>query len=214
MRRIKSFLCLVGLVLLSHQSALAQNELVFGIRGGVNISEVTGNLVDEYPELDYSTLTGFNGGAFARIYVTPSLSVQMEGSLSQKGSTVSADGETADLKLTYIEWPLFLRYEIVAGSLRPAAYIGSSIAFETSCEVKGPGGTFDCDEGGLESTKSLDAGFILGLGLDIRLGRVILMGDGRYTIGYRNLNDSTDSSSDFKNRNWSFLFGVGVPMDI
>lgn len=214
MRRIKSFLCLVGLVLIGYQPALAQNELVVGIRGGVNISSVTGNLVDQYPEYDYGTLTGFNGGALARIYFTPLLSLQVEGSYSQKGSTVSYLGQTADLMFTYLEWPMFVRYELILGSLRPAAYVGSSFAFETKCEAKGPSGTFDCDEGDLNSTKSFDAGLILGLGLDVRLGGLILMGDGRYTLGYRNLNDSSDSDSDFKNRNWTFLVGVGVPIDI
>jgi len=87
------------------------NEINFGIKGGLNISNLYTKEVD-----DENKLLGFNVGLFAEVPITSIISLQPEISLTTKGAENSYTNpffeETRKFKLMYIEAPLLLRANI------------------------------------------------------------------------------------------------------
>lgn len=92
-------------------SKTSSNAPSFGIKGGVNLSNLYVKDVD-----DENVLLGFNVGMFAELPITSSISIQPELGIATKGSEVTynnafAEGATK-FRLTYIEAPLLLRANI------------------------------------------------------------------------------------------------------
>lgn len=83
----------------------------FGIKGGLNISNLYTKEVD-----DENKLLGFNAGLFAELPITSMISLQPEINVTTKGAENTYDNlfnvETRKFRLTYIEAPLLLRANI------------------------------------------------------------------------------------------------------
>jgi hypothetical protein len=196
-------LLLLGIVLTAPRPAAAQQ---FGILGGVNFAEVTGDDVDE--DLDGST--GFLLGLFGRVGLGEIITFQPEVQYAQKG----AQSETAvgdfEAELSYIDVPLFLSFGF-PNSFH--ALVAPRFSFEVSCEIDfdSTGGIDfegDCDEddGEFDSRNSFLVGGTVGVGIDLPLGGLDVFLDGRFDIDLESF--AEDEDVDVKNRAFQIVGGV------
>ncbi|MBV9494092.1 MAG: PorT family protein [Acidobacteria bacterium] len=175
----------------------------FEIMAGVNLAQLTTSADNTG---DVSNRAGLVAGVGLIKPLAPSWSFQPELTYSMKGSKASDAGTTGTLKLSYIEMPLLLRYDI--GSATSGAYpfihAGPALALKLSCNFEGTDGTFtvsgscgDAQFGGGDA-KTFDLGFMFGGGLAFRhLDHVFSIGV-RYNLGLLQVGE--DAGSDAKNR--------------
>jgi len=172
----------------------AQAGVEVGIKGGVSFGDVSnkgllpGNL---------KSRTGFAAGA--ALATKGVVGLGSEGLIAQRGLT--ADVSTDELKLNYVDIPVYLRVRVPSPGIKPFAYAGPQASFEISCKS----GTADCADGSRKKTTY--AGVIGG---GVRFGGLTgFTVEGRYVYGLTDLKLSTVTSSDsYKTR--SFLILVGI----
>ena len=196
---------------------LQAQDITVGVKGGLNVADVSTDVAD-IQELDLSSKTGFVGGAYANFGLGGVFAIQPEVLYSQKGFKGGESGSPleASFKTNYFEIPVLLKAQFPMTMLRPAVYAGPVVSFETSCKLGFTGGDtsldFDCDspEADAGDRKKTDFGAVFGANLDLFVGPLVLTVDGRYQLGLTNLNDDPDAPDEsVKNRVWQFMAGVG-----
>lgn len=169
------------------------NGTKFGIKGGVNFSNLYSDDVD-----DENVLTGFNLGLYAKLPITDFIAVQPEISYTTKGAELVynnafADG-TARFKLGYIEVPVVLVFDITENfNIHAGPYFGYLIDGKVTNESNG--GTFDFEENLDEDDfNRFDAGIAAGVGFDFGTIGV----GARYNYGLTNVGkERTYGGSDY-----------------
>jgi hypothetical protein len=229
MRRLAVMLALIAAVTSAvTPNVSAQTDWSFGAKGGVTVATLHGNVsgwltlqdVDVLADLKDSR-TGFVGGVFMNIGMTPLFSVQVEALYIQKGGTgkgaFTSDNTTfvdADLtvELDYIEFPAVAMVSFPAGPMEVSGYGGVSVAFNTNAklivEVGGSERSFDIGA----IVKATEFNGMFGLGLSFGVGAVSLIADGRYEYSLSAISDVT--ADDVKNGVASIVLGVTIPTGI
>ncbi len=184
-------------------------QTTIGVKGGINVADVSTNVVDVSDLVD--SKTGFVGGGFVTLGLGSLFAVQPELLYSQKGFNAEEGGLSAQLNTNYIEIPVLLKAQFKLAMLRPAVYAGPVVSFETTCNLDLLGVTFDCDDDdeGFDQRKKTDWGAVFGANLDFFLGPLTLILDGRYQLGLTNLADDPEGNDEIKTRVWQFMAGVG-----
>lgn len=156
----KITLALLGLLAFS-TNAIAQQEVKFGPKAGVNFTNLSG--------LDESEMKiGFHVGAVAEIKFNDKFSIQPEVVYSTQGakySTVMIPNGTieAEIKNDYINVPILGKYYFVEGL---SLEFGPQFGFLMKSETKGANSTIDTKDG----YKSIDVGLAVGLAYDLPMG--------------------------------------------
>ena len=171
---VLSFLMIAGAVGANAQSsALPMPPRRFGFTLGANSATVGGSDAQ-----DAGRRTGLLAGALAVLPFSPILAFEPEIALTSKGASVQdaqTPGFSGALKMTYLQIPALLRFELAAATTgpHPFVYAGPALAFKTSCnfEVKGPGlsESSSCDNAGVKPN-STDFSVIGGAGIAFRMG--------------------------------------------
>ncbi len=123
-----------------------QAQIRFGIKGGVNFSDLNGDIAT-------STRTGFHVGAIVEIKASPTFSIQPELVYSAQGAKITSSA-LREINYNYITVPVLLKYYVITDALSIEA--GPQFAFLVNDNV---GQTF--------KTKSFDFGAVGGVGLNI-----------------------------------------------
>lgn len=183
----KSFLTFLGLVAIS-TTAVAQQEVKFGPKAGVNFANITGKDAE-----DNKMLIGFHVGAFAEIKFNEKFAIQpeilysaqgakQEGSQTIAGVTSSYE---ATAKTSYINVPIMAKY-YVAPSF--AVELGPYVGFLMSSDLESKstvGSVTSEDETDMKDfTNSIDFG--LGAGVSYNLDNGFFIG-ARYNLGLTKL---------------------------
>jgi hypothetical protein len=188
-----------------------QAQTTLGVKGGINIANVSTNITDIEELVD--SKTGFVGGAFATFGLGSLFALQPELLYSQKGFKAEESGAEAQLGVNYFEIPVLLKAQFKLAMLRPAIYAGPVVSFETSCNLSVLEVSVECDEDeGFVDRKTTDWGAVFGANVDFFLGPVMLLLDARYQLGLTNLADSPDVNEEVKNRVWQIMAGVGFTL--
>ncbi len=188
-------------------AAPVQAQTTIGVKGGINVANISTSATDLPDVID--SKTGFVGGGFVT-FGFGLLAIQPELLYSQKGFKAEELGQTAQLGTNYIEIPVLLKAQFKLAMLRPAIYAGPVVSFETGCNLDVLGVSFSCDDDeGFVDRKTTDWGAAFGANLDFFLGPVTLLLDARYQLGLANLADVADSDESVKNRVWQIMAGVG-----
>lgn len=211
MGKIRQTLFAAAIVGLLVPAGVAAQGVLIGVKGGVNSATISLD-GDDIPES--TSKSGFVGGVFAQFNLGSTFAIRPEGLLSNKGLKISAEGIDADVTARYIEIPVLLAARLGnEGGIRPQIYAGPVISFESSCKVAATGAVsfdLDCsDENGIDlETKSSDFGGAAGVGLEIPVGALNLIGDARYTFGFSDIAEEDGLTA--KNRAWSFMAGAAL----
>ena len=221
MRRVMTLLAMACLAGLAPATASGQ-EITLGVKGGLNVSNLSVDAPED-PDFAFDSQTDFLVGGFAQIGIGSKFALQPEVFYSQNGAKSQSDDPSIKLNLNYIRVPLLLMARLSSreSPMYPILYAGPQVAFETRCQVTGEDDgvsvSFDCDSPELDDalrTKTTDFGLVFGGGFEILYSRLTVQLDARYNLGLTNLNDAENTSEvSVKSRGWSFMLGLGIPID-
>lgn len=203
MKRFMGLAAAVAVFASAAPAAAQDMPMRFGVIGGVNFSNVSGDFVE-----DSEMRTGFDVGVLAQVPLGMVLTFQPEIHYSQKGfeaeQTVLGTVFEVETTLTYLDIPLLLRMGMpLAEGLDVDLLVGPYIGVGLSCEGSVDGeDAEDCDE-----DPATDFGVMAGAGFSWAMGAGDLMIDGRYQWGFSEIFEEVD----MKNRNIQVLVGYAFP---
>ncbi|SDH51209.1 porin family protein [Myroides phaeus] len=160
-------------------------DVKIGVKGGLNIATLTGE--------GSSSLTGFNIGGVAEIFVNEKFSVQPEILYSTQGAEYSIFKKDIKAELHYINVPVMAKYYVYEGLNIQA---GPQFGFNVKSELDGK----DIKD----MTKGFDFGLNLGLGYELPVG---VFFDARYNFG---LTDTFKSQAGVKSDTKNSVFQISV----
>ena len=185
-----------------------RGQMGLSLQAGASLATLGGSDVDSA-----DSRIGPRVAASAIVPLRSNLDLQLGAAYAAKGATEQEFGVDVNLGLGYLEIPVLLRLTpSVAGTISPHFTIGPALALRVSCNAavsaEGVEISIDCDEE-FDDLKSMDFGAIAGAGLDIATsGSLSVSLDLLYNFGL----SSIAESDDVKNRAFSFLAGVTVPI--
>lgn len=192
-------LFIAAILLVSGSTAMmAQSNLAFGVKGGVNFSNLTGDNVGEFDE--DSARTSFNLGAVLEIPVTEKFAVQPEVFYSGQGfDLVQRDNEQdTEFQLNYINVPVLAKLYLVQGLYLEA---GPQLGFLVDSKIDGPNGSIDLNE---DNFNDIDFAGAVGLGYKFNGGLFL---NARYTQGFTDIYDGETGDGSTKNGVFSASLG-------
>jgi len=186
------------------------NTAQFGIKGGINFSNLYVNEVD-----DNNVLTSFNAGIYTSLPLTSFIAIQPEFLYSRKGAELTYNNllarGTAKFSLNYIEIPLLLKINI--GNLN--VHAGPYVAYLLDANIKNvsASGGFDFEENfNNDDFNKFDTGIAAGFGFDFSgLGIGARYNYGLSTVGKkRDIGGGIFNFPDGKNSNLSLYIALNL----
>lgn len=194
---------LTAFVLGTITTAVAQQQVKFGPKAGLNFANLSG---DDNSDM----LTGFHVGAVAEIKFNEKFSIQPEVVYSAQGTKytetfpVLGTVETS-LNNDYINIPILAKYYIVDGFSVEA---GPQVGFLMKSESKVEGGSGSVTTDSKDNFKSTDFGLGLGLAYDLPVGLFV---NARYNLGLSDIRENTSAGDAVKNN--VIQVGIGYKFD-
>jgi Outer membrane protein beta-barrel domain len=166
MKKAIKFLAVVALMATSTINAQNDSKNAgFGIKGGVNFSNLYSEDVD-----DENVLTGFNIGLFTQLELTEGISIQPEINYTTKGAELKYNNVffegTSKFKLNYVEIPVLLKVNVTENfNLHAGPYaaflVSSKITSENANGEETSNDNVDTDD-----LNKFDYGLAAGVGFD------------------------------------------------
>ncbi len=189
----KTFLLAAILCLFIGSSAFAQIPFKVGIRGGLDIANLSFD-----PDLpsgwNKSSRLGYKFGAMAELGFIPMIALQIEAMYAQKGAEVETNvavgNTTTNVKSTstanVLEVPILLKFRLpVPGSITPYIFAGPNIAFILSSKLKAEGNGQSIETDTKDETSSTNFAVDFGAGIEFKVAPFTsLLLDGRYSLGF------------------------------
>ncbi|MBF03609.1 MAG: hypothetical protein CMP76_09965 [Flavobacterium sp.] len=212
MKRRKKIVATLALALMTSLGVNAQSEdsnAEFGVKGGVNFSNMYTEDVD-----DNNVLTSFNAGFYAKLPISDAVAIQPELLYSRKGAELVYDNAfaegTAKFKLNYIELPILLKLNITDSfNVHAGPYLAYLVNAQVTNETDS--GTFDFEDNyDNDDFNKFDYGLSAGVGLDFEsIGIGVRYNYGLQTVGKdREFAGTTYTVPDGKNSNLSLYLAV------
>jgi len=181
----------------------------FGIRGGANLATMTGS-ADGFND-DKTGLLGIHLGVVYEMKLIPMIFIQGEMLYSQKGIYYEiAGGNYSKTTINYIEVPISGKIKLGPTPLYIIAgpYFAYALSGKTKVKIGGVEASEDLKwkDAGIKRT---DMGLNAGLGVRFGLGPIALFAEGRYGIGFADINDDGTNET-IKNRNLQFSTGIMI----
>ncbi|RRA92304.1 porin family protein [Paenimyroides viscosum] len=201
---------LAAFVLGTITTAVAQQQVKFGPKAGLNFANLSG---DDNSDM----LTGFHVGAVAEIKFNEKFSIQPEVVYSAQGSSRSGSttllGITSSFegkqKLDYINVPIMAKYYIIDGfSVEAGPQIGFLMKAESELDTTIAGVNSNVKGDNKDSFKSTDFGLGLGLAYDLPVGLFV---NARYNLGLSDIRENTSAGDAVKNN--VIQVGIGYKFD-
>ena len=191
----------VALLVLTPIASWSAHDVMLGVKAGVNVANFTGDDV-----FHNSSHTGAVAGVFARYGLSRSWSLQPEALFTMRGAEFAVDDIRTEQHINYFEVPVLARFGWGHGaSFRPSLFAGPSVAFLLKNEIVDGA---EINLKGQTGTRDVEAGAILGAGLEYALGAGDLMLDARYEMGLVSWSEDLD----VRNSTLSFMLGYGIPL--
>lgn len=204
------FALMMAAVLLFTAAPLFAEGMMFGVKGGLNMANITGDDVAE-GGVDPSSKMGFGGGVFFNYAFTELFAVQVEALYMMKGATYEFEGESFDLKLDYIELPLLLKVTIpTEGKIKPAIFAGPTFGFIMSAKAPDEEGN---EEDIKDYIESMDIGILGGAEIGYQLEKGMIFLGASYEVGMQTIDKAEEGgeADDVKNTNIGITLGYGFP---
>lgn len=186
----------------------SQAQLNIGLKGGAMFSSIQGENIES------GTRTGLGGGLFAQFVALPALAIQVEGLFEQKGSydesTPLGINTVSEVRLDYLTIPVMAKLRLpIGGTVFPNVFGGMYGAYALNGELA----TTIASNTSVSdlAIEDFDFGLLFGGGLDIKLEKLFLTFDARYSFGLvevYNDNSLAGAIDDF--RNGAVFINVGI----
>jgi len=160
--------CMLGIANAQEVKKVAEFDVIFGAKAGLNFATVTGNVSET------SILVGIHFGGMAEVSINEFLAIQPEVLFSMQGSSWSKKGNT---QLNYLLFPVIGKYYIIENlSLEAGPQLGVLLSAR------------DMGENAKKHISSTDIGFNLGAGYKLNNKINFTL---RYSIGLTNINENS-----------------------
>lgn len=195
----KITLTLLGLVAFS-TSALAQQEVKFGPKAGVNFATLNGK---DAKEADMQV--GFHIGAFAEIKFNEQFAIQPEILYSTQGAqtkgTIQVMGVTANfeggIKSSYINVPIMAKYYVIPSvAIEAGPYVGFLMKAEAESNISAMGASQELKQDIKDASNTVDFG--VGVGASFNLDNGFFVG-ARYNLGLTKIYKDYKAETEFEN---------------
>ncbi|ULQ57915.1 PorT family protein [Flavihumibacter rivuli] len=153
---------------LAFMGYLANAQVQFGAKAGVNFSTLVGDDSE-----GAKTHTSFYGGAFARFSINESIKFQPELVYSALGTKADDQDVSGEFRFGYITVPIMFQYHTPGGFFGET---GPQLGFLVNSKVESEGTSVDFKD----YTKSFDFNWAFGLGYQLKSG---LGFNARYCLG-------------------------------
>ncbi|NJY63226.1 PorT family protein [Salinimicrobium sp. CDJ15-81-2] len=199
---MKKSVLFIAAMVFSTTFVAAQEFVYFGVKGGVNISTVTGDDFDSPEER-----TSFNVGLLAEIPLTQRFSLQPEVYYSGQGfdaaeidqDNVFDTDENVEFQLDYINVPILAKFYLVDGlSLQAGPSFNFKVNEEIDYQPTNNAGDRDFDE-----VKDFEFGGAVGVEYKFNNGFLI---QARYNHGFTELAENTDAYNSVFQAGVGFMF--------
>jgi hypothetical protein len=198
-----TFTLMLAAVMLFTASPLFAEGMMFGVKGGLNLANLTGD--DATMEgVDPSMKLGFGGGIFFGYSFTELFGIQAEALYMMKGATYEEGGVSVDTKLDYIEIPLLFKVNIpTEGKIKPAIFAGPAFGFLMSAKVEDLDIKDDCE--------TMDIGILGGAEVGYKMEKGTIFLNASYEIGMMSIAKVDEGADDvsIKNSNIAIMVGYG-----
>lgn len=195
---------LAGLLTLGLTPVAAQGP-AFGVLGGITSSNVT--IDGEVISFSLDSRTAITGGLSVQFPLGSMLALEIDALYTEKGTKISDGGDSAELKLSYIDVPVLLRYTLGTAEAKPFVLAGGSLGLKLDCKVGATSGSVsanaDCTDINEDDQKGLDLGFTFGGGVAFNRFSV----QARYTMSLGDIFDDNDDTVTSKNKALFLLAG-------
>ncbi len=196
--------CLAAIVTVG-AVAEANAQTSIGVKGGYSASSLRGKDVS-----NMNWRNGFAGGLFVNFAVFKAFTIQPEVLFRQRGG--STRNETLDINqrinLSYMDVPVLFKLRLpIDNTFYPHIYVGPQFSYNIKGEYEVGGGDGITVYDDL-SVRRVDAGGVMGFGLDIVSNKFFLTTDFRYGLGGFNI-DNSDEPFLIKNQDLAIMVGVG-----
>ena len=186
--------------------ALAQSDVTYGIRAGVNFQNLNGKDMDG-DKLENDLKTGFNVGVNAEIPIGIDFYLQPGLLFSTKGAKYNFQGTEATRNISYLELPINFLYKPELGDGHLLLGFGPYAAYALGGKIKGGGTDIDMEFGNeIGETKPFDAGANLLAGYEFSNNLSFQLNAGLGLINMYN-RPAGDSESSVKNTGFGVSLG-------
>ena len=188
------------------QSGAGKEDVGYGIKLGLSSANVAVSAEGVTPSL--TSRIGVTGGGFVEVPIARNVAIQPELLLAMKGATVSASQYDETLALTYLDFPILVRYRfsIPGKDVGPYLYSGPVLGVLLTATGSSTVNGKKTDTNIKNQMNSVDIGLAFGGG--VQFGRVLA--DARYkTVGFRSIFGQVQSNQIQGSRNEQGLFGDG-----
>jgi outer membrane protein W len=207
MKKFTLVMMLAAMMLFAASSLFAEG-MMFGVKGGLNIANLSGDDVE-----DASSKTAVVAGVFFSYDITEIFAVQPELLFSMKGTKMDTGEGDETWNLSYIQIPLLLKVNLpTEGKIKPWLCAGPAFGLLMSAELE--------DEDIKDQLKTMDIGIVAGAGVGYELEKGLIFAEARYEVGLTGLTDFSDAELDLmdlteqpdaKNSTISIMVGYGFP---
>ncbi|HEY5132377.1 MAG TPA: porin family protein [Candidatus Krumholzibacteriaceae bacterium] len=182
-------------------SPLFAKGMMFGVKGGLNLANLTGSDVN-----NASIKTGIDVGAFLTYDISDIFAVEPELLFSMKGAKSDSASVTGSWKINYIEIPILLKAKLPTdGKIKPCIYVGPGIGFLLSSKISD-----DIEIDMKDFTKSTDITLIAGAGVSYMMEKGALSFEARYEVGLSTIAKTPiGTAPDYKTSDIAILVGYG-----
>ncbi len=207
MKRIYVFLPLILFIFALNSTVHAQLNLDMGLKVGVTRAQMDVSDLDENTTVEQ--LQGYMGGVFLRLTLLNLIAVQPEINYMQKGAIFKEPNvATNTFMLNYVEVPILGKLNLfkLLGIAQTSIYGG--IAYSKLLEAKGRYETEDetTEQDLKELFNERENSYVGGLDVQLNLGALKLLVDGRVTLSQSNILDP-EMDSEALNRVYSLSVG-------
>ncbi len=207
MKRIYVFLPLILFIFSLNSTVHAQLNLDMGLKVGVTRAQMDVSDLDENTTVEQ--LQGYMGGVFLRLTLLNLIAVQPEINYMQKGAIFKEPNvATNTFMLNYVEVPILGKLNLfkLLGIAQTSIYGG--IAYSKLLEAKGRYETEDetTEQDLKELFNERENSYVGGLDVQLNLGALKLLVDGRVTLSQSNILDP-EMDSEALNRVYSLSVG-------
>lgn len=188
-KKILTTLCLLGFISLSNAQESSTTGARFGVKGGVNFTNLYVDNVD-----DTNMLTSFNAGFFVELPITQGIAIVPELNFSRKGSevqnTLLTETYKSKFKLSYLEMPVLLKLNLVPNfNLHAGPYVAYLLNAKTDV-VDENGDRVESFEYDTDDFNKIDYGLSAGLGFDFNNFGI----GARYNYGLSEINKDNNAN--------------------
>ena len=205
---MRFFSVIIFMLFILSSQVTSQVSLSKGIKFGLNIAKFTGDDAE-----GSENLTGLIVGGHLRLGAG-FLSIQPELLFTRKGVKTNdiEDGTPIEIKIKndYLEIPVLIRLGFGSSpSLKPSFFAGPAAALLVSSRglTTFGGGQSSIEVDVNHLFKEFELGFVIGAGVDVKLGLRTLLFEVRYSGGLSSIDDSGDNG-DIKNSVISIMGGL------